>query len=92
MYTRFVHVEVKSIKFSFSYQYLAGFEISGGPVARGHQIFRRTTRTLGSSGPTRHWNFPDQNCLKDLNIEQLKFLEKLMRLWNKKLLTYFKKN
>ena len=46
---------------------VAGFEISGGPVARGHQIFHRTTRTLGSSGPTGHWNFPDQNCLKDRN-------------------------
>ena len=45
----------------------AGFEIRGGPVARGHQKFCRTTGTLGSRGPTGHWNFPDQNCLKDPN-------------------------
>ena len=43
-----------------------GFEISGGPVARGHQIFSRTIRTLGSSGPTGPYNFPAQNCLKEI--------------------------
>ena len=43
-----------------------GFEISGGPVAQGHQIFSRTTRTLGSSGPRGHKKFPAQHCLKEL--------------------------
>ena len=45
---------------------LSGFEISGGPVALGYQIFSRTTRTLGSSGPTGNKNFPAQNFLKEL--------------------------
>ena len=36
------------------YMYTSGFEISGGPVAQGHQKFCRTTGTLGSSGPTGH--------------------------------------
>ena len=31
-----------------------GFEISGGPVAQGHQQFCGTTGTLGTSGPTGH--------------------------------------
>ena len=48
--------------------YNFGMHLQGSKlvVARGHQIFSTTTRTLGSSGPTGHTNFPAQNCLKEL--------------------------